>query len=225
LSVILIRGQKMATPLLDKAIREAPPSVVEAVTRVLEESHRQPTKAAFFARSINALMEVSEGTSLVDVVSAPTDPAVLLGILERPEVLKHLAGIDPLMPARIRGIRLKQELLNTEGGVISSEQVAKLLNLTRQGVDKRRASGKLIGVSMGRRGYAYPLWQFQDGQVLSGLETVLKAMKEHTPWTQVMFMLTGDLRLEGETPLVRLRQGDIDSVVQAARSYGEQGAA
>jgi hypothetical protein len=220
----LIKGQKMATPLLEKAIREAPPSVVEAVTRVLEESHRQPIKAAFFARSINALMEVSEGTSLVDVVSAPTDPAVLLGILERPEVLKHLAGIDPLMPARIRGIRLKQELLNTEGGVISSE-VAKLLNLTRQGVDKRRASGKLIGVSMGRRGYAYPLWQFQDGHVLSGLETVLKTMKEHTPWTQVMFMLTGDLRLEGETPLVRLRQGDIDSVVQAARSYGEQGAA
>jgi hypothetical protein len=198
---------------------------VEAVTRVLEESHRQPTKAAFFARSINALMEVSEGTSLVDVVSAPTDPAVLLGVLERPEVLKHLAGIDPLMPARIRGIRLKQELLNTEGGTISSEQVAKLLNLTRQGVDKRRASGKLIGISMGRRGYAYPLWQFQDGQVLSGLEVVLKAMKERAPWTQVMFMLTSDLHLDGETPLARLRQGDIDSVVQAARCYGEQGAA
>jgi hypothetical protein len=146
---------------------------------------------------------------------------MLLGILERPEVLKHLAGIDPLMPARIRGIRLKQELLNTEGGVISSEQVAKLLNLTRQGVDKRRASGKLIEISMGRRGYAYPLWQFQDGQVLSGLEVVLKAMKEHTPWIQVIFMLTGDLRLKGETPLARLRQGDIDSVVQAARCYGE----
>jgi biotin operon repressor len=111
------------------------------------------------------------------------------------------------------------------GGTISSEQVAKLLNLTRQGVDKRRASGKLIGISMGRRGYAYPLWQFQDGHVLSGLETVLKAMKEHAPWTQIMFMLTGDLRLEGETPLARFRQGDIDSVVQAARSYGEQGAA
>ncbi len=215
----------MTTPILEKALREAPISVVEAVTRVLEESHRQPTKAAFFARSINALMEVSEGTSLVDVMAAPTDPAVLLGILERPEVLKQLAGVDPLIPARIRGIRLKQELLSMEGGVVSSEQVAKLLNLTRQGVDKRRASGKLIGISMGRRGYAYPVWQFQDGQVLPGLENVLKAMKEHAPWTQVMFMLTGDLRLKGETPLAQLRQGDIDSVVQAARCYGEQGAA
>jgi hypothetical protein len=96
-------------------------------------------------------------------MAAPTDPAVLLGILERPEVLKQLVGVDPLIPARIRGIRLKQELLSMEGGVISSEQVAKLLNLTRQGVDKRRASGKLIGISVGRRGYAYPVWQFQDG--------------------------------------------------------------
>jgi hypothetical protein len=34
-------------------------------------------------------------------MAAPTDPAVLLGILERPEVLKQLAGVDPLMPARI----------------------------------------------------------------------------------------------------------------------------
>jgi hypothetical protein len=158
-------------------------------------------------------------------MAAPTDPAVLLGILERPEVLKQLVGVDPLIPARIRGIRLKLELLSMEGGVISSEHVAKLLNLTRQGVDKRRASGKPIGISMGRCGYAYPVWQFQDGQVLPGLENVLKVMKEHPPWTQVMFMLTGDLRLKGETPLAQLRQGNIDSVVQAARCYGEQGAA
>jgi hypothetical protein len=40
-----------------------------------------------------------------------------------------------------------------------------------------------------------------------------------------MFMLTGDRRLKGETPLAQLRQGNIDSVVQAARCYGEQGVA
>jgi hypothetical protein len=104
--------------------------------------------------------------------------------------------------------------------------VAKLLGISRQAVDKRRRAGKLIGVSLGKRGYAYPIWQFGGGHgTLHGLEDVLEAMSEFGPWTQYAFMIGGNYRLNGETPLACLRRGEVEPVVRAASAYGEHGAA
>jgi hypothetical protein len=42
---------------------------------------------------------------------------------------------------------------------------------------------------------------------------------------QVVFILTPNMRLEGEIPLAVLRQGHIDRVRSAAQAFGEHGAA
>jgi hypothetical protein len=34
--------------------------------------------------------------------------------------------------------------------------------MSRQAVEKRRKAGRLIGVSLGRRGFGYPAWQFAE---------------------------------------------------------------
>jgi hypothetical protein len=41
----------------------------------------------------------------------------------------------------------------------------------------------------------------------------------------MLFLLTGDIRLEGATPLEKLQKGEIEPVVLAAKCYGSHSAA
>ncbi len=54
---------------------------------------------------------------------------------------------------------------------------------------------------------------------------VLAVLKEDGAWTQMLFLLTGDIRLEGATPLEKLQKGEIEPVVLAAKCYGSHSAA
>ena len=204
----------------------APPSMVEAVARVLR-SGKQPVQAAFLARSLNALArlvaEVDE-KALGDAAGALSDYAALLRALEEPSVLHALRAEDSLAPARLRGLCFRERLLQAEGGTLSAPEVAALLGISRQAVDKRRRAGRLIGLRLGRHGYAYPAWQFETQGTLRGLERVLDELRDHDAWMQVAFMVNANSRLDGESPLAVLRKGNLEPVIQAARSYGTQGA-
>jgi hypothetical protein len=145
----------------------------------------------------------------------------LVDVLGRPEVLADLRQRDPLVAARLRGLRAKKQLLEAEGGVASGRELAQVIGITRQAVDKRRLAGKLIGIDLGKRGYAYPVWQIG----LDGMDAVLAELDEVDPWTQALFMLSANNWLNGETPLAMLRRGELDEVLHAARLYGEQTAA
>src|SRR4029079_15271371 len=100
-------------------------------------------------------------------------------------VLAELQPRDPLAPARLRGLRLQQEILAAEGGTCSAQSFADTLRMTRQAIDKRRKRGALVGLNLGRCGYAYPVWQIG----LAGLEEVLAELRNLDPWTQVAYML------------------------------------
>ena len=109
--------------------------------------------------------------------------------------------------------------------MLSAEETAKLLAISRQAVDKRRRQGQLLGLIQGRRGYAYPAWQFENGRTIKDLEKVLEALRDHDPWMQVTFFLNSNDRLAGMSPLDVLRAGETGRVVSAAAEFGEQGAA
>lgn len=132
---------------------------------------------------------------------------------------------DPLYKARLRGLKIKRELLFTEGKPFNSEEVASLLGMSRQAVDKRRKQNRLLALSLGKRGYRFPAWQFTSTGTLPGLEKVLEALSHISDWGKLEFFLTGDIRLEGNSPLECLRLGDIESVIRVAKLYGEQSAA
>ena len=123
---------------------------------------------------------------------------------------------DPLASARLRGLAMRHEILQRECGTFSTEHVAAHLGLSRQAVDKRRRAGRLIGLSVGRRGYAYPAWQFGQAGVIPGLEVALTSLSVHDPWMRAAFFLSGDPRLDGATPLEELRRGNVDAVQRAA---------
>jgi hypothetical protein len=209
-------------------LRASSSSVIEATERVLRAG-QAPGKSAFIARAMNALAalvdELDEAT-LADAAGASSDASVLLRALDQPEVYAALTTRDPLLPAKIRGIGVKREILEAEGGSLTVSEVATLLGITRQAVDKRRRAGTLIGLQAGRRGYLYPRWQFTtDGALLSGLPELLADLAEFSPWMQAGFMLSPNLRLNNARPIDAMRDGSIDSVRQAAQSYGEHGAA
>ena len=205
-------------------------NVSAAMGRVLALT-QTPARAALVARALNGLADLTPELSdeaVAHAIGARSDAGVLAHVLEEAPAITVLKRDDPLAAARLRGLRAKAELLEAEGGTWSAEHAAKHLRLTRQAVDNRRKSGKLIGLDLGRRGFAYPVWQFAPNGVLPGLEAVLAAMTVRAPWDQLVFFVSGDPRLGGERPLDVLRRGraeQLEDVKRAARGYGEHSAA
>lgn len=213
---------------LIERILTSPTSIKPTLIEALTEIAKPTTRSKFLQYVLESAVAVSREAKIT--ADANLDERqkgfeAMVEVFTRPEALKALAPTDPLAAARFKGAQVKHELLYGDWQPLTSEEVALLLHLTRQAVDKRRSKGQLLGVSLGRRGYLYPVWQFQAGQVLPGLERVLASLKDYDPWTQLMFLKTGDVRLDSATPLERLQAGDIDAVVWAAECYGTQGAA
>jgi len=142
--------------------------------------------------------------------------------LESPEIVKDRTD-DLRAEARLSGLRSKAFLAQAEGGTISADEAAEVLGLTRQGVDQRRRAGRLLALTLGRRGYRYPLWQFSGHGMLPGLEDTLRALDSFEEWAQASWFINPNMDLDGHSPLTLLRQGHSEPVIQAARRYGEMG--
>ncbi len=212
---------------LKEELKRAPRPLLEAVRDTLSAS-RDDVKNAILTRSLNltrrAMEDVSPGI-LAEAVAASTDQEAMLRILEAPEMAAPAIDAASIDAARAAGIEARDQLLNAQGGSLPVERVAKYLGLTRQAVDKRRKANKLIGLSVGRHGYLYPSWQFSRNGTVPGLEDVLGALYRHDPWSQAIFLLSPNDRLDGMTPLEALRKGQTEDVKIAASLFGEHGAA
>lgn len=218
------RVSATVTKALNEAVDVLPADLVMSATSLLREVAEHRDKAWFVQGIFAVLDEVLDevGTDEYRQRQEGRSPySTLLEFLEHPRVQAQLMQDDPLAPARARGIRAQERLVNAEGGSMTAVQVADALHITRQAVDKRRKAGKLIGVTLGRRGNLYPSWQIG----LEGLEPVLDQLSGYSPWAKLAFMLTPNNWLDGETPLVALRQGRTAASLNAARMYGEQAGA
>ncbi|MCU0286124.1 MAG: helix-turn-helix domain-containing protein [Acidobacteria bacterium] len=200
----------------------------QAIKHTLKLAHT-PIRSAVLVRALNNIthtVELLDVESLEKIVSASSNLDVLLSLFEESVVQESRVTSqgDPLRSFRLKGIQAKSALLKKEGGVITSQQVAELLGISRQAIDKRRRQGNLLAVSLGRRSYFYPVWQFSEDGVLPGFETVLGILKDYDPWMKMIFMLNANHSLKDRSPLEKLREGDLDNVFKAAQSAVEQGA-
>ena len=188
----------------------------------------RPLARVFLERGIRGLVSLAlnmESNAVEAAVAEASDLEVLITALESKDGLRLARRIDPLAAARVRGLKMKGELLERAGGTLQPREVAELLGISRQAVGKRRRVGKLIAVRAGNRAYEYPACQFEDTGVIRGLEEVLGALTDDVEgWMQVAFLVNPNESLGGESPLDLLRQGEVDSVVRAARIHGEHGA-
>lgn len=153
----------------------------------------------------------------------PEGLKLLIDDLLSSEFLAQLEADDPLLEAKLKGVQHKRELLNYRGKkALTSSEVAAILDISRQAVDNRRKNNSLLGLSLGSRGYRYPAWQFSNGSVLIDWSKVLSCMEHLDDWSKLIFMLTGDIRLNNKTPLECLQNAQTDDVILAARAYGMQ---
>jgi hypothetical protein len=136
----------------------------------------------------------------------------------------ELVADDPFLAAKLRGVELRRQMLKSAGGTLTAENVAELLGISRQAIDKRRSSNSLLALTQGKRGYSYPSFQFQEGKTVPGLEEVLGELSSLDSWMQLNFFTSPNERLDGKTPIKALQNGLIEEVKGVARVYGEQGA-
>lgn len=189
---------------------------------------RQALAQTFLKRSVKMLERVSSTASseaLKSALSAPTDiggVATLLSDLAPLGV--DVSAVDPFLEAMARGAAVKQELLTSGGGGLTSSQVAGAMGITRQAVDKRRARHALLAVPDGSRDYLYPACQFTSDGVIPGLEKVLRAFQLRSPWTQLSVLLASAPALGGKTILEVLKSGAVEKAIALAASFGEQAA-
>jgi hypothetical protein len=199
--------------------------VLRHTPRLKTSGPKRPNQVreVFFQRSLRAIEELKslDERKLVEAIQAPTDYSVLVSALSTDEALAGIRVHDPLAAARLRGLAAKRRMIEAEGGALSAADAAKLLEISRQAVDKRRSEGKLLALDLGKKGYRYPSWQFG----LKGMDKVLEVLKGRDVWEQLSFFLNPSARLGDRTPLQLLQAGanNISDVVKDAEAYGEQG--
>jgi len=202
-----------------------PPSDIDIdALRLFREAQTQgATTGALLLRGVRALCQALphlDEEARAFALSRTTDEeavAVVLAALPAP--------VDPLQRARMRGYERVRQLAQAEGGCLTAQEVADLLNVTRQGVDWKRKSRHLLAASLpGRRGWMYPAWQLAGGAPLVGMDLLLTRLEEAgvDGWAAVHFFLAP---MEGTQvrPLDALRLGDIGPVLRVASLMRDQG--
>lgn len=102
------------------------------------------------------------------------------------------------------------------GPVYTQGQVAELLGTSEQ-IVSTDAGLLRLGMRDGRVGY--PLLQFDGDRVVPGMCEVVRILQPFaaTSWTVASWLTSPAADLGGDTPLGRLRRGDVDEVVAVAQ--------
>lgn len=139
--------------------------------------------------------------------------------------MQELDKIDPLAPAKARGVLRRMELYQADGGCVSGAEAAEVLKISPQAVYRARARGDVLALPSGKAGWVYPVWQFKDGHYLPGMADVLSVLDKEGPFVQCSFLLSRNSLLNGEKPVEFLRRGQLAAVLSAAQSFGTYGSA
>ena len=168
---------------------------------------------------------------LTDVIrkhqdQAPATLARLVGVAFEFSLGAGRSREDKLAQAHVRGFAARQELAEAEGGSLSSEEAARLLQISKTAVLKRLEAGRLLAWREERLQAArFPRWQFDEhGQVLGGLKDVLEVLNQDErldAWGRILFFLQEKGSLGDRRPLDLLREGKVKNVCLAAHAYAE----
>lgn len=186
-------------------------------------SNKSGPGAALIMRTLRAFSRVVDhNPSLVNsALQAPTDAGGLAVLASAAAALPAVEELDPAARLLAEGAEYKTELLKKAGGSIGVGEVAKLLGISRQGVDKQRKEGKLIALPAGSD-LRYPSCQFTSRGLVTGLQQVLKVLPIQDGWMRLEWLLTVDDALQGRSPLQALQVGQIAEVMNLAAGHGGQ---
>jgi hypothetical protein len=133
---------------------------------------------------------------------------------------------DAFATAKLRGIQVREKLIQAAGGLLDTKGVAEQLGVTPQAIHKQQKEAKLLAVPLGNR-LQFPAFQFDEsGAPMGGLSAVVRSLAQRSisPWAQLRFLAGHSARLGNRTPIEALRAGELDRVLRAAEAFGEHGA-
>jgi hypothetical protein len=100
--------------------------------------------------------------------------------------------------------------------MLSSDEAALRLRMSREALNKRRQAGKALGLEAAKRGVRYPRWQFED-RVRPSIAELLLLLSHLDSWGHYLFFTRREPLLGGATPLAALRRGKAAEVIRVAR--------
>jgi hypothetical protein len=186
-----------------------------------------PAKREWAEKAVNLILELMglSEAALSDAAGASDNWHAMFRAMRNAEVLEQIQKSDPLARAFLNGLDAKARLIEQNGGVFKTDEVAEYLGITPQAVNKHRALRQLVGLTFRKRGYVFPAWQFTDRGTVPGLEQTLLSLANHDEWMQNVFFISPNTRLGGQRPLDLLREGALQEVLEAAREFSQHGAA
>ncbi|MEQ1931054.1 MAG: hypothetical protein ABL957_11085 [Parvularculaceae bacterium] len=132
---------------------------------------------------------------------------------------------DAKAQALLAGVEQAKADLTNAGGAYTLEQVCALLgDISRQAVHNRVREGALFSVKAPGGRVAFPTLQFTSEGPVEGLSALVKAFPSKNRWMLLNFLVHSDDRLGNRRPIDVLKTGEVDLVVEAARTLGEHGA-
>jgi hypothetical protein len=172
--------------------------------------HHNAIQDAFIRRTAHAIERLAtraDEATLVEAMAAPTDFGTLARVLiDFGAIGSAVAEIDPGAVDLAREIEHRTDVVRRAGGMLSAEAVGKLLNISRQAVDKRRRNETLLAIRQGGD-WQYPRAQFHEHEVIPALADVVRGLKESGPWVTLEFLITEDDVLGDISPRAALLSG------------------
>ncbi len=134
-----------------------------------------------------------------------------------PTATEH-AGLEAaLEAARERG-RLRSAQILDQNDMLTAEQFAERLGVSRMTVNARRQKHELLGLDGAKRGFRFPAWQVNDdGKAFDALPQLFDLLGTNA-WTVYRFLTQRHAALGGLSAKDALRQGKTKKVLQAAES-------
>ena len=177
------------------------------------------------SHAVGELLLALDSDQISEALGERRDVGVLAHLLE--EHLGTLPPVDlsePTEHERRLVAQIQAELIDAAGGTLSVPEAAELLGRPEEAVSHLIRRGRLLVVSVGGSEGRIPACQFEDTEVLPGLDKVLQALPIADDWTRL-----GDLLqpLEGHVgspsllDLLKRREGDY--AAELARRFHEIG--
>ncbi len=194
-----------------------------------DQDHGQSATAltALLARLHRALQRIAgaAGDELVHrALARPSDMGAVIDLLRSTlPLLSAEQELDPDLANQVSSLAVEDELIRRAGGLKTAKWVADYLAITPKSVAAKARRGEVLALTRGDRNL-YPAFQFQDGQVLTGLRELLEALPLTNGWSQLSFLLTPNPGLDDRSPLKAFKT-DREAVLAVAASADSQGAA
>ena len=180
----------------------SPDDLLKSVAELASGDQMHRALLLRYVRAVEQLVQTMPNDLIMSTLSAPSDFGALVRALSDPRIVEPSRRTDPLAGAVGRSIDHRDRLRQMAGEMLSSSQVEDLLGIKRQAIDKRRKAHKLLALRMGSD-WSYPALQFDGGEGLFGLESILAAHAEKEPWVILDILLAPDEALRGRTLLDR----------------------